>query len=208
MSVDPIIRFAAAQMAQTIREEKNRVKPHIMTFTGRVVNPTDLESDDIAIEDIAHALACTNRFAGHAKFPISVAQHSICVARLCAGHVKRVHLQALLHDAAEAYIGDMTKFLKDSSGMLAFREADNLVTQAIFRKFGCPEAMSPVVESADRLMVRYEFEQAFGHGSPDEGYGALKPQERLQITWKWRPMAWVEAEHEFLSYFRDLQRNP
>jgi hypothetical protein len=81
----------------------------IQTYTGKridVANPSHL---DICIEDIAHALACIPRFAGHTKQFYSVAQHSLHVASLVPEHLR---LAALLHDAAEAYMLDMMTPIK------------------------------------------------------------------------------------------------
>lgn len=68
------------------------------------------------IDDIAHALAQINRFNGHTTRPYSVAEHSLLVADVAAwrGASAVVELAALLHDAHEAYVGDMpspTKWL-------------------------------------------------------------------------------------------------
>lgn len=61
------------------------------------------------IDDIAHALATINRFNGHTTRPYSVAEHSLLVADIAAsrGASRAVQLACLLHDAHEAYVGDM-----------------------------------------------------------------------------------------------------
>jgi 5'-nucleotidase len=181
------------------------LEPFITTFTGCHVNPLDLKPGDICVEDIAHGLACCNRFAGQAKFPISVAQHSVYVSLLCAGHVKAVQLQALLHDASEAYLGDMTKWVKESDGLAGFRDADTRAQRAIFAKFGCHQVMGTPVEAADKLMVRFEHEQAFGFPSPAPGYGAVNLEELGKIG-LWWGMDWAAAEQMFLARFRYLER--
>src|SRR5262245_23008551 len=96
--------------------------PYIYTRSGDRLNPLDPDPKLVDVNDLAHSLALCNRFAGHTAEPISVAQHSVYVARLvqswriAAGAalgspVAQVQaqpwavLQALLHDAAEAYLG-------------------------------------------------------------------------------------------------------
>jgi hypothetical protein len=71
----------------------------------------DLEHPTVEMvnpDDIAHALARINRFSGHTREPYSVAQHSVYVARAVARYSPKLGLAALLHDAHEAYIGDIT----------------------------------------------------------------------------------------------------
>jgi len=63
----------------------------------------------VRLDDIVHSLSLMNRFNGAALFPYSVAQHSLHVASLLPAELR---LEGLLHDAAEAYIGDMVSPLK------------------------------------------------------------------------------------------------
>lgn len=180
--------------------------PHLMTYTGRILNPLNITLDDIVIEDIAHGLATCNRFAGQAIKPIPVAQHSVCVARLCEGPNA---LQALLHDASEAYLGDMTHWLKNSPEMAPFREIEDRTQRVIFEKFGCALDMAPEVIEADRLMVRFEAPRAFGkswQGFNHPLYDMPITAEEEERIGKWAPLNWRAAEDGFLAHFRQLER--
>ena len=70
------------------------------------------------IEEVAHALAQINRFTGHARRPYSVAEHSMLVATIAAGEGASPvqQLAALLHDAHEAYVGDLASPAKWAIG--------------------------------------------------------------------------------------------
>lgn len=177
--------------------------PRIRTFTGLDVNPLDLHPGNIRIEDIAHHLALTNRFAGGTKYPISVAQHSVWVYRLCS-HTIFDH-QALLHDGAEAYLGDVTKWIKQTPDMKKYREAEDRAQSAIFQKFGCPLKLDPIVEWADRVMVRFEGQQGYGPSfSIDHpNYPPLR-QEELNRLKGWEFWTWQESERIFLETAEDI----
>lgn len=169
----------------------------IRTFTGKVVNPLHLRSEDICIEDIAHALALCNRFAGHTIAPISVAQHSVYVAKLSGS------LQGLLHDASEAYLGDVTKWLKHTPQMKAFREAEEYTQALIYQKFHCSHYLTWAVEAADRLMVHFEGKQGFGSEfeikHPD--YPPLTDEDLHRIQ-PWEFVSWQIAQQMFLQAFK------
>lgn len=81
----------------------------LTTWTGTVFDFTRPLEGEIRLEDIAHALGMLCRFNGHIRRFYSVAQHSVLVSRM----VEPEHaLQALFHDAPEAYAGDVTAPLK------------------------------------------------------------------------------------------------
>lgn len=91
----------------------------LTTWTGEAFDFSRPLEAEIALEDIAHALGMLCRFNGHIRRFYSVAQHSVLVSRL----VEPEHaLQALFHDAPEAYVGDMTAPLKKH--MKGFRELE------------------------------------------------------------------------------------
>src|SRR5207253_6194831 len=108
----------------------------IETRSGRRFDVANPREEDVHIEDIAVALAQTCRFGGHALRWISVGWHSVVVHDVMAmlRDDPDARLAALLHDAAEAYVGDMPRPLK-----LAFPDfvlAENRVQEIIHKKFG------------------------------------------------------------------------
>lgn len=180
--------------------------PRITTYTGRVVNPLDLRAEDITIDDIAHALACVNRFGGHLDRPLSVAQHSVHVSRMCNGAA----LRGLLHDASEAYLGDVTKWLKETPAFAVYREAEARAQAVIYAKFGVTRGDDSEVEAADRLIVRLEGTLGY-HGKWQPGHSAYLSTTRdeqtaieTMIGGPWNPWSWIEAEYWFMRRFLEL----
>ena len=100
--------------------------PYVSTYLGNRFYLTRPHIDDVAIEDIAHGLAYQCRFNGQTREFYSVAQHSVMVMNLVS---EEHRLAALLHDAAEAYLGDMVKPLKNL--FPAFSEIESKVMAII-----------------------------------------------------------------------------
>jgi len=124
----------------------------IKTFTGLYVDVFDANPDTIDINDIAHALSHTARWGGHSEAFYSVASHSIWVAEQVPDGYK---LEALLHDATEAYIGDMPKPIKKH--LPDFVGLEKKLDGAIRTKFGLPPLMSKVVKEADKRALEWEW---------------------------------------------------
>lgn len=90
------------------------MKNSIQTHSGIWIDPSDANVKEINIDDICHSLSNTGRFNGHCSVFYSVAQHSVIVSHILekASFSKTVLLAGLLHDAHEAYLGDMPSPLK------------------------------------------------------------------------------------------------
>lgn len=95
--------------------------PFLTTASGRSVSLLDPKPEDIDPSDIARGLAYTCRFGGHIQRRYaSVAEHSVRVAHilLVQGLPMQVVQAGLLHDAAEAYIGDLVGPAKSALRMI------------------------------------------------------------------------------------------
>lgn len=184
------------------------MKAPVRTFSLKLVDVLGLRVEDVDIQDIAHGLALCNRFVGQTRAPMSVAQHSVFVSRLVEGLGADIALQGLLHDASEAYLGDVTKWLKHSDEMAGFRAAEDAAQRVIYAAFGVPEEQHPAVTDADVLMVRAEFEMGFGMPLGREGYAPMAPQEwaHLRHVGHLVPWSWEDAELAFLRRYVELTR--
>src|SRR5687768_463704 len=112
--------------------------PYLQTVSGRWVNPFDPDPSQLDAGDIARALANQCRFGGHSRVFYSVAQHSVIVADLVEqrGGDAEDAFAALMHDATEAYLGDMPHPLKHRSPLgAAFREAEDHLERALRERF-------------------------------------------------------------------------
>lgn len=87
---------------------------YMETHSGRKVYPLAMTTDMVSINDIAVSLSRINRYYGHTFLPMSVLEHSWLVAKIVKyrGAPPEVVLGALLHDAKEAYIGDIATPIK------------------------------------------------------------------------------------------------
>ena len=132
--------------------------PYLQTVSGRRVNPFDPAPDEIDIADIARALGNQCRFGGHCRVFYSVAQHSVIVSELVeqrGGDAEDV-FAALMHDASEAYLGDMPHPIKHRSPLgAAFKAAEEHLEQAIRERFGIKDGV-PEIKQADRALLATE----------------------------------------------------
>lgn len=123
----------------------------LQTYTGRAVTVMAPRPEQICIEDIAHALAYICRFNGHVNQFYSVAQHSLFVCDILPPPLA---LQGLLHDATEAYLGDMVKPLKRN--MAEYRAAEDIMQECISRVFHVPVRLDARVKRADLIALATE----------------------------------------------------
>jgi len=78
------------------------------TYTGKRFDVLNPKPEDVCIEDIARALSGICRFKGSTVRHYSVAEHSLYVCDVVrkVTNDPLILWYALMHDAAEAYIGD------------------------------------------------------------------------------------------------------
>jgi hypothetical protein len=123
----------------------------ILTHTGRRFDLFEPDADMIDPRDISHSLAHLCRFNGHTREFYSVAQHSCIVADLVPEEHK---LAALLHDAAEAYLGDMTRPLKQ--WIHAYQDFEYWTWRRVCERFDIPSELPGCVQQADLIALATE----------------------------------------------------
>jgi uncharacterized protein len=126
------------------------------TRSGRKVSLLDPKPESIDFEDIAFSLSRLCRFNGHLKHWFSVAEHCCLVSRLVP---PRLALTGLLHDAAEAYCGDIVtpiKRLMSDAGQLVYQAVEGRLWRAIAGKFGVDPNWLSEVKEADCIACATE----------------------------------------------------
>lgn len=156
---------------------KGKHKGWMEISSGRKVNPLNVREEDVDIEIIAHALSHICRYGGHCKKFYSVADHSMRVARILPDKYK---LAGLLHDASEAYLGDVIRPLKYS--MPSYRELEERTIQTIMAKFHIPytEEVKEAIKSADNIIGATEGRDLMYHSEdwgnlPEPLVGKIEP---------------------------------
>jgi 5'-deoxynucleotidase YfbR-like HD superfamily hydrolase len=136
----------------------------VWTHSGKQFSYNYTQPEQICIEDIAAALSKTCRYSGHLKIPYPVSDHCCNLVEYEESQgVDNPHylLGVLLHDAAEAYLGDIPapakKLLPD------FKKLEKEIFGHIATKFGVPndEEFHRHLDYIDKNIVRDEAEALF-----------------------------------------------
>lgn len=171
------------------------------TVSGRKVWPLDPRPEDIHVEDFAHQLANICRFGGACRGIYTVAEHCVRASRLA--HPDHM-LAALLHDASEAYIGDMIRPIKHGTDLGWYIEIESLWQSAFCTRFGLQDGAleHPEVKRVDEIMLMTEkrdllvkTEHVWGVA---QGFSAQPMEARIF------PLSPREAHYKYLECFYDL----
>ena len=102
-------------------------------YGGVMLDLNDPDPSLINIKDIGWSLSQTLRFNGHTSRPYSVAAHCIHMSEVVPPELRRA---AFLHDAAEAYMGDLVTPIKQHFPL--FSEIEDRLLRVIFDLHGVP----------------------------------------------------------------------
>lgn len=170
----------------------------IQSASNTVVSFTRPDPLAFDINDIALALSRQPRYGGHGKFFYSVAQHSIYAALVASPEAKLV---ALMHDAHEAYTGDIPGPLKELLGQRIIRIEARL-ERAIYEGLGlsadCTAEIEEEVHRIDKSLLSPEYHALF-----DEHIWKINGVEPANIDVTPWPMD--EAQYWFLVYYYSLR---
>jgi len=186
---------------------KDKERAYCTTFTGRTLHLLDPQPEDINILDIATGLALTCRYGGQLPFHYSVAQHSGYVSHMCPAKEDFL-LWGLMHDAAEAYMGDMRKPYKPL--IQNFDKLEAGVLRVIADKFGLKwydnsdqEGVPHAVKIIDTKILYNEARQLLPGADwcqVVKGDSLTHPIKDFGI----RPVSPEQAKQTFLAMFSEL----
>lgn len=192
----PTLRPHPETTRTMLHDRHAMASPYVSTFLGNRFFLTSPHIDDVAIEDIAHGLAYQCRFNGQTSAFYSVAQHSLMVMSLVPDSL---HFQALLHDAAEAYLGDMVKPLKQLFPQ--FSVIESRVMDIIGQRFAVDlTRLDPAIKRADMVALATEKRDLMPYST--EAWSYLEGIEALPGIIE--PMGPQAAKEAFLQAFRNL----
>jgi uncharacterized protein len=166
----------------------------MLTYSGLRIDLVDPKPEQISMVDIAHHLAHICRFTGAVSSFYSVAQHSVLVASLVPTDLT---LPALLHDAHEAYLGDVATPLKQALCSDQYKHLAAKFDIAISLRFGIDrEALRDAeVKRADLIALATERRDFMPPDGRDiwPGLKGVRPDQKPLHAW-----APDEAKEAFL----------
>lgn len=173
----------------------------IQTYSGVAFDLVKPVPAMVVVRDVAHALANIGRYTGHAEVFYSVAQHCVLMSRLVD---PRYALAALVHDAPEAYVGDMAAPLKRMCPDFACVE--QRVTVAVLEALIGRSALRPEEEAAirhaDLRMLATERRDLLGPHPRPWVIDEMEIRPYHDTIWPWHP---AQAEHYWLKRLQELR---
>lgn len=134
-------------------------------YSGERYWSLDPLPEEVHLIDIAQGLVNANRYRGQTKEPYNVLTHSVVVSRAVSllarergfseADAKAIGFQGLMHDATEAYLGDVARPLKRMPAMKEYCRVEKLWEDAIFKRFGIhpTEESNALVHEVDHRIV-------------------------------------------------------
>jgi hypothetical protein len=147
----------------------------------------DPSHDEIWIDDIAHSLALQCRYNGNIQHCYSVAEHSVKLSYMVDHH----NLEALMHDAAETYLGDVSRPFQDAMGpefKARYKEIEAAILKVIGQKYAFTTPIPLEVMAMDTRLMRDEMAEMDADEFDDIEFWSAD-----------------HAEHRFLDRFYELR---
>jgi len=174
----------------------------LQTFTGKKFWPLDPRFEEIYIQDIAAALSKICRFGGHTLVFYSVGQHCVLGSHIVEARTKDKNqaLAFLLHDASEAYLGDLIRPLKHLPEFAFYREAEKRIEALIEKKY-VVDLSNPLIKGIDDYLLFSEKKDFLGPGPEwNSSFNSSGCTLEIPLT----PWSWEDTMQAYLARFEEL----
>lgn len=170
------------------------------TRSGKIIQFSAPDPADIDIKDIAHALSMLCRFSGNCIKFYSVAQHSVLVSEYLEDETGDLGwaMWGLLHDAPEAYLGDLISPLKYE--MPGYLKVEDIFMEAIKEAFNLSSEPPQILRKVDQILLKTESRDLLTNTKLAQTVDY--PPLKKVIS----PLTQVQAKKAFLKRYRELKR--
>lgn len=152
---------------------------------------------------VANAISKICRFAGNTRGHYSVAEHSVRLADAIAraGGNRAEQLQALVHDAHEAFCGDVTRPMRraiqalDFNAFKTWEDIERRCQRAVFVAAGCESVLTDRVDHFDAMIGDAEATLLLGNERPDVSqfvWEALTAGDSLGWDYEHASVVWLD----------------
>lgn len=171
----------------------------IQMLDGEYIDLVNPDFSKTKIESISWALSNICRFNGHTNKFYSVAQHCVLSSFLVPEHLA---YDALMHDTAEAIVGDVASPLK--ALLPDYKAIETRIEKALFATFNVKYPLPPEIKTADLMMLKAERELLM----PDTGdeWHVLKGVQMNQILRVSEIWDQERSHKRFMARFKELER--
>lgn len=184
----------------------------VFSASGRPFDFVDPQPEMLDARALAWQLSLEGRWSNNLLFPLSVAQHSLIVAKAMTNPAWRIY--GLLHDAAEAFTRDWPTPLKDLAlmgspgygGGFDIRAVEHrILTQAVYPLFDIPPPTAEIamaIDIADAQALATEYRDVV-KGKGPEWVPAAAPLQGKPIRFRKQ----ADVEQEFLDALGAMVRD-
>lgn len=175
---------------------------YLKTYSGFCVDPLAPKTEEIQLEDIAHALSLICRGTGQVTHFYSVAQHCLnCEREAEARKLSiRIRLACLLHDASEAYLNDIIRPVKQY--LPEYIKTEEHFLSVIFERFGLGDLNEDewqTVREIDDALLAYDLVELLHEPMPEGGYRFKITPDIGEKSFKEVEAAYIEKANYLMS---------
>lgn len=126
----------------------------VRMYSGKVFDFVEPSPAQLDILDIAKGLSQSTRWNGQTSRPVFIGEHCLEMYSMVSDY----KLSALMHDASEAYMGDLVRPLKSIPSMSEYLDVEDSLMKMLAEKFNFTYPLPDVVVTADNHLLQVEWE--------------------------------------------------